>query len=885
MSPPTPASNSCDVSYEMHWTRFTMGFGTELQRKESHEALLKLQDAEIRLLENMKQCLNLRIKSDRDYAKALTNVCNCAQKFENSDFNSPIFQAWNLIIKETQNLASIFKSRSDDLAANTMEKVTFLIQEKKGARKIYNDERNRLDFEIYRLQEEMNRNKNEYEKMMDRLRMDQARYEELYRKGKPGNKFDESKTRYLKTTSKLHKIHNEYVISVRDFKIQQTNFLKTILPNLLEFHQKIQETLVRQCKEILGEYVHLTDLTQEDIVKSHKDMAEHVTSVTPSKEYSEFLENHRSDPIEEELVTFDDLLLEDYNGCLCPDEIALNDLTVEQMKQLHTSYEDKIRSCETRMENKERDLQDVEEEIAKLPSELDDAQKADLLVKQKAALILKRELAELECHKEKYKDLYEFIHQPIETLGENIPQGLDLDDMPSDGTKVANHRIKKSETISLNDTQASVSTLRTKLKLKNPFRKTVPTTPTRLPSKEVLEKRESYENGEKEVEKVEGATGESVQSSGIQIQNLEDEEWFHGVLPREEVQRLLKNNGDFLVRESRNRKTGEAQSVLSVFWNGHKHFIIQGGANNWRFEGPSFPTVQELIDHQLKSDLPVTVRSQAILKRAIVRSDWQLKNDEVILGPKIGNGNFGDVCRGTFKGTEVAVKTCKEVLDEDMRKKFLKEGQILKQYDHPNIVKLIGIAAQRQPIMIVMEYVPGGSLLNFLKQQGMKQSAKQLIQMCIDAAAGMAYLESRNCIHRDLAARNCLVGIENVVKIADFGMSREEEIYIVSDGLKQIPIKWTAPEALEYAKYTSKCDVWSYGILMWEVFSLGDTPYRGMTNAQAKLQVLNGYRMPLPAGCPADAYALMLRCWDIKPEKRPHFEEIHTELKSIHRRS
>merc|ERR1711974_430459 len=119
-----------------------------------------------------------------------------------------------------------------------------------------------------------------------------------------------------------------------------------------------------------------------------------------------------------------------------------------------------------------------------------------------------------------------------------------------------------------------------------------------------------------------------------------------------------------------------------------------------------------------------------------------------------------------------------------------------------------------------MELVPGGSLLNYLRN-GKSLNCKNLIGMCLDAAAGMQYLESKNCIHRDLAARNCLVGDKNIVKISDFGMSREEEEYTVSDGLKQIPIKWTAPEALNYGKYTSLCDVWSFGVLAWEIFSKG----------------------------------------------------------------
>ncbi|XP_020291804.1 tyrosine-protein kinase Fer isoform X4 [Pseudomyrmex gracilis] len=363
---------------------------------------------------------------------------------------------------------------------------------------------------------------------------------------------------------------------------------------------------------------------------------------------------------------------------------------------------------------------------------------------------------------------------------------------------------------------------------------------------------------------------------------LMEEEWFHGVLPREEVVRLLVTEGDFLVRET--MRNEECQIVLSVCWDGHKHFIVQTTPEgHYRFEGPTFPSIQELIRHQWLSGLPVTSRSGAILKTPILRERWELNNDDVILLEKIGRGNFGDVYKAQLKTckTDVAVKTCKVTLPDEQKRKFLQEGRILKQYDHPNIVKLIGICVQKQPIMIVMELVPGGSLLTYLRKNAGTITQREQLRMCKDAAAGMSYLESKYCIHRDLAARNCLVGHECIVKISDFGMSREEEEYIVSDGMKQIPIKWTAPEALNFGKYTSLCDVWSYGILMWEIFSKGGNPYSGMSNSQAREKIDAGYRMPAPEGTPEEIYRLMLRCWEYEPEKRPHFDQIYNALETL----
>jgi len=282
----------------------------------------------------------------------------------------------------------------------------------------------------------------------------------------------------------------------------------------------------------------------------------------------------------------------------------------------------------------------------------------------------------------------------------------------------------------------------------------------------------------------------------------------------------------------------------------------------------------------------VTSRSGAILKSPVTREKWELNNDDVDLVEKIGRGNFGDVYKARLKqnNVSVAVKTCKVTLPDEQKKKFLQEGRILKQYEHPNIVQFIGICVQKQPIMIVMELVSGGSLLNYLRTSSDKLTTKGLLGMCQDAASGMEYLESKNCIHRDLAARNCLVSDTHCVKISDFGMSREEEEYIVSDGLKQIPIKWTAPEALNYGKYTSLCDVWSFGVLAWEIFSKGGTPYQGMTNTRARELIDSGFRMPAPDGTPDEMYQLMLRCWQYEPEDRPHFSEIHATVELLYNR-
>lgn len=364
---------------------------------------------------------------------------------------------------------------------------------------------------------------------------------------------------------------------------------------------------------------------------------------------------------------------------------------------------------------------------------------------------------------------------------------------------------------------------------------------------------------------------------------LAEQEWYHGAIPRTEAQELLRQQGDFLVRESHG-KPGEY--VLSVFSDEQRrHFIIQYADSQYRFEGTGFPTIPQLIEHHFSTKQVITKKSGVVLLNPVVKDKkWILNHEDVALGELLGKGNFGEVFKGTLQRdkTPVAVKTCKEDLPPELKIRFLSEARILKQYDHPNIVKLIGVCTQRQPIYIVMELVPGGDFLSFLRKKKDELKTKQLLRFAVDAAAGMAYLESKNCIHRDLAARNCLVGESNVLKISDFGMSRQEDDGVYSSsGLKQIPIKWTAPEALNYGRYSSESDVWSYGILLWETFSLGVCPYPGMTNQQAREQVEKGYRMSCPQRCPDDVYKVMQRCWQYNPEERPKFSSLQRDLAAI----
>ncbi|XP_071806060.1 ephrin type-B receptor 1-B-like isoform X3 [Asterias amurensis] len=254
----------------------------------------------------------------------------------------------------------------------------------------------------------------------------------------------------------------------------------------------------------------------------------------------------------------------------------------------------------------------------------------------------------------------------------------------------------------------------------------------------------------------------------------------------------------------------------------------------------------------------------------------------------IGGGEFGDVCSGLMlmpdKSTrKVAVKTLKTGASDKDRADFLSEASIMGQFDDPNVIELLGVVTRTRPAMIVTEYMENRSLDTFLKENDGKFSVPQLISMMRGIASGMRYLSEMNFVHRDLAARNILVSSTLVCKVADFGLSRRkhEGAYETKGG--KIPIRWTAPEAIAFKKFTSASDVWSYGIVMWEIMSYGERPYWNWPNQDVIRAVEKGYRLPPPMDCPEALHQLMLDCWQKDRNHRPTFSTIVSTLDRLTR--
>ncbi|XP_033335308.2 uncharacterized protein LOC117225703 [Megalopta genalis] len=287
-------------------------------------------------------------------------------------------------------------------------------------------------------------------------------------------------------------------------------------------------------------------------------------------------------------------------------------------------------------------------------------------------------------------------------------------------------------------------------------------------------------------------------------------------------------------------------------------------------------------------------------------SRWEFPRDKLRLQTVLGQGNFGQVWKAEaddltgHQGTTrlVAVKTVKEGASDREEEDLVRELEIMQQLgSHPNVVTLLGCCTEQEPHYLILEYVMYGKLLAYLRDHRTRQdfynfsedsaalTSRDLTVFGYCVARGMEYLASKKIIHRDLAARNVLVDHNKLCKIADFGMSRfaneNGEVIETRHGRNALPIRWMAPESLIYSLFTTKTDVWSFGILMWEIVTLGSTPYPDMTAREVMRNVQNGYRLERPSHCRSELFRVISRCWHADPERRPEFQTLRRDLAQL----
>ncbi|XP_036386343.1 tyrosine-protein kinase HCK-like [Megalops cyprinoides] len=388
-----------------------------------------------------------------------------------------------------------------------------------------------------------------------------------------------------------------------------------------------------------------------------------------------------------------------------------------------------------------------------------------------------------------------------------------------------------------------------------------------------------------------------IPSNYVAKDSLETEEWFFKGVSRKDAERQLLASGNqvgsFMIRDSETTKGSYSISVRDR--DGHsadtvKHYKIRTLDNGGFYISPriTFSTLQELVAHYKKqSDGLCQVLKAPCLsakpQKPWEKDAWEIPRESLKLDKRLGAGQFGEVWMATYnKHTKVAVKTMKP--GSMSVEAFLAEANLMKSLQHDKLVRLNAVVTKEEPIYIITEFMEKGSLLDFLKtDEGNRLQLPKLIDFSAQIAEGMAFIEQKNYIHRDLRAANILVNKALVCKIADFGLARviEDNEYTAREGAK-FPIKWTAPEAINYGSFTIKSDVWSFGILLMEIITYGRTPYPGMTNPEVIRSLEKGYRMQRTESCPQELYDIMLDCWKNRPEERPTFEYLQSVLEDFY---
>uniref|UniRef100_A0A9J7X6I2 Tyrosine-protein kinase n=1 Tax=Cyprinus carpio carpio TaxID=630221 RepID=A0A9J7X6I2_CYPCA len=402
--------------------------------------------------------------------------------------------------------------------------------------------------------------------------------------------------------------------------------------------------------------------------------------------------------------------------------------------------------------------------------------------------------------------------------------------------------------------------------------------------------------------------------------------WFHGKIEREDSeQRLLRSsnvNGKFLIRQRENNGRNVSFALCLLHNNQVMHYRIdKDKAGKLSIpDGKKFDTLWQLVEHySYKPDGLLRVLTEtcprpshnsevstvtSLTKRSSenalpmdtlefespyadpeeLRSTTVKRSDLTLEDGELGSGNFGTVLRGVYQMKKTQKIVAVKILKNDdnnaaVKEEMLREANVMQQLDNPYIVRMIGIC-EAESLMLVMELAELGPLHKFL-QKNKHISMKNITELVHQVSMGMKYLEEHNFVHRDLAARNVLLVTQHYAKISDFGLSKaltEEENYYKAKGHGKWPLKWYAPECMNYFKFSSKSDVWSFGVLMWEAYSYGQKPYKGMKGNEVIQMIESGERMSAPAGCPPEMYDLMRKCWTYKLEERPGFSVVEPRL-------
>ena len=372
--------------------------------------------------------------------------------------------------------------------------------------------------------------------------------------------------------------------------------------------------------------------------------------------------------------------------------------------------------------------------------------------------------------------------------------------------------------------------------------------------------------------------------------------WFFGAITRKHAENLLmqpfNDTGCYLIRNSESI-SGE-YSLSIKFDKVVRHYRIKQssrgyGISNWK---ATFASIPELVAHYSKrSDgLCVNLRTTCLITRPKTASTSEEANEtleidrnSIQLDKKLGEGKFGEVWQAAWNKSTTKAAVKKLNPGTISANEFFEEVSLTKQLKHPKLVQLYGVCTKEEPIYIITELMKHGSLLIYLRGHGARLlKLPQLLNIGAQVASGMAYLEKKGYVHQELSARNVVVSENLNCKVKSISMARilSEDVYEAYTGNKFL-VKWTAPEALLHHHFTIKSDVWSFGILLYELITYGCSPYPGMNNTQVVEALQTGYRMPSPMGCPQQLYKIMSECWRDDEPSRPTFESLHWRMEDF----
>ncbi|CAD6196120.1 unnamed protein product [Caenorhabditis auriculariae] len=379
--------------------------------------------------------------------------------------------------------------------------------------------------------------------------------------------------------------------------------------------------------------------------------------------------------------------------------------------------------------------------------------------------------------------------------------------------------------------------------------------------------------------------------------NIKHEDFFHGFMPERQAVVYLNNIGDFLVRQA--VKSNLDTYIITVCTESEKqpgkkalrHIPIVHSRRNriyytYKF---GFSKASGLIDYHRRRKEPVDELGSVLLT-PVSRAPWQFNHEHITRVKKLGDGAFGYVSLGTmqkglFRKHKVAVKTIQGSVTMDENAKLYEEAMIMRCLDHVNVVNFYGIASNEEPIMIVLELAPGGSVEDAVKNgitNGKPVTLENRVYWCLGAGRGLKYLKSVKLLHRDVAARNVLIGRKNEAKISDFGLSlvgMEKKEH----KLKKVPFRYLAPETLQAGVFNEKTDVWSFGVYIWEVFHNAQEPYSEIPDNLVKKYVLKDKRRlknHVGDDYPPEMWTVTRKCFKTDPKLRPSIELIVNEIEN-----